>query len=428
MERNRPKSEVHYRDACQWMPGGVNSPLRSFMGMEMTPIVVHEGKGEKIFDEDGHEYIDFCHSYGALILGHCPKNVTERVAEQLYKGSSFGLATVLEKQLAEKICKYLPSMEQIRFTLTGTEAVMTAVRLARGYTGKSVIVKFDGHFHGHSDSLLIQAGSGVTLLPSATSRGIPEELIRLTVSLPFNQIDACREFIRSRDDIAAVLLEPIAGNMGVVPADPAFLAMLREETAKKGIVLIFDEVITGFRVGLSGAQGKYGITPDLTCLGKVIGGGFPVSAFGGKRELMQMIAPLGPVYHSGTYAGNPLSIAAGLQTLCDLEAPRFFEDLEETTEQFLDPIRALIAKKQLPMSVQTAGSMFSLFFGVKGVRGREDLQSIDLKIFRAFFRYLFERGIYFSPSTYEAHYISSAHSADGLKKAQEHILAFCNSL
>ncbi|MES2122428.1 MAG: glutamate-1-semialdehyde 2,1-aminomutase [Chlamydiota bacterium] len=428
MARNRPRSEAHYLDSCRFMPGGVSSPLRSFKGMDMTPLIAQEGRGEKLYDEDGYEYIDFCHSYGALILGHSPKSVTERVSEQLHKGASFGLATALERHLAEKIQKHMPAMEQIRFTLTGTEAVMTAVRLARAYTGKSVIVKFDGHFHGHSDSLLIQAGSGVTLLPSATSQGIPEEFVRLTVSLPFNEIATCRDFLRSRDDIAAVILEPIAGNMGVVPADPQFLAMLREETANKGIVLIFDEVITGFRVGLGGAQGKYGIIPDLTCLGKVIGGGLPVSAFGGKKEIMQMIAPLGSVYHSGTFAGNPLAVAAGLQTLCLLEQPQFFEELEEKTRRFLEPIRVLIAEKQLPIAIQSVGSMFSLFFGVTEVKGREDLQKVDLEKFKSFFRFLFDRGVYISPSTHEAHFISSAHTEQSLKKAQDCILAFCRSM
>lgn len=428
MKRHRPISETIYRDSCALMPGGVSSPVRSFRHLAMTPMVVREGKGDTISDVDGHRYIDFCQSWGALILGHSPMEIISKASEQLQRGTSFGIATPYEKELAEKIKHHLPSMEKLRFVSSGTEATMSAIRLARGYTGKSVIIKFNGHFHGHSDSLLIHAGSGVTHLPQASSRGIPDELVKLTASLPFNDLKTCRDFIRSRDDIAAILLEPITGNMGVVPAKIEFLEMLREESARKGIVLIFDEVITGFRVGLNGAQGHFGITPDLTCLGKVIGGGFPAAAFGGKAEIMDMIAPLGSVYQAGTLSGNPLAMCAGAAALSVIEQPGFFETLERKTEDFLAPIREIVRQKQLPIAVQSAGSMFTIFFGLTKVECREDLQAMDEDRFKDFFHYLFERGVYLSPSAYEAHFLSSAHTDDNLNIAQVLILEYLESM
>jgi len=421
---HRPLSETMYQDSCALMPGGVNSPVRAFKGMEITPLIVKEGKGDMICDVDGHRYIDFCQSWGALILGHSPDNVVAAALEQLRRGSSFGIATPYEKELAESIIRHLPSIERLRFVSSGTEATMTAIRLARGFTDKSLIVKFNGHFHGASDSLLIKAGSGVSHLPEASSKGIPDELVKLTVSLPFNDLEVTRHFIRSRDDIAAVLLEPIAGNIGVVPANLEFIEMLREETAKKGIVLIFDEVITGFRVGLKGAQGYYGITPDMTCLGKVIGGGFPAAAFGGKKEIMERIAPLGDVYQGGTLSGNPLAMCAGIETLKTIERKNFFEDLEMRLEEFLRPIRCFIAERKLPIAVQSAGSMFTLFFGVDRVESKEDLSEMDEEWFKRFFRYMFERGVYLSPSAYEAHFISSAHTEENLQRTQKLILEF----
>ncbi len=424
MRSHRPQTETLYRDSCALMPGGVNSPVRSFKGMEMTPLIVREGKGDTIFDVDGHSYIDFCQSWGALILGHAPDHVVAKASQQLSRGSSFGIATPYEKELAEMIVRHLPSMQRLRFVSSGTEATMTAIRLARGFTGKSTIVKFNGHFHGHSDGLLIKAGSGVNHLPEASSKGIPEELVKLTASLPFNDTETCRSSIRSRDDIAAVLLEPITGNIGVVPAKREFLEMLREETAKKGIVLIFDEVITGFRVGLNGAQGHYGIVPDMTCLGKVIGGGFPAAAFGGKLEIMDLLAPMGAVYQAGTLSGNPLAMCAGLETLKTIEKPHFFQSLEDRLEAFLDPIRKVIAERKLPIAIQSAGSMFTIFFGVHKVESKEDLSQMDEERFKHFFRYLFQRGVYLSPSAYEAHFLSSAHTEENLEKTQALILEY----
>ncbi len=420
----RPLSESIYQKSCTLMPGGVNSPVRSFKGMELSPLIVKEGKGDTIWDVDGHSYIDFCQAWGSLILGHSPEHVMDRVAQQLYQGTSFGIATPYEMQLAEIITRHLPSIDKLRFVSSGSESTMSAIRLARGFTGKSIIVKFNGHYHGHSDSLLIKAGSGVNHLPGASSKGVPEELVRLTASLPFNDLETCRAFIRSRDDIAGVLLEPVAGNIGVVPAKREFLEMLREETAKKGIVLIFDEVITGFRVGLNGAQGDYGIVPDMTCLAKVIGGGFPAAAFGGKKEIMDMTAPLGPVYQGGTLSGNPLAMCAGVETLKTLEQPGFFSLLKEKLDAFLLPIREKIEHDELNVALQSVGSMFTIFFGLTKVESKEDLAKMDEERFKHFFRYLFERGVYISPSAYEAHFLSSAHTDEHLKFTQDLILEY----
>lgn len=420
----RPLTETLYQDSCALMPGGVNSPVRAFKNLGITPLIVNKGKGDLIWDVDGNSYIDLCQSWGALILGHSPPVIVEKVTEQLQQGSSFGIATPYEKELAEKIIAHMPSIEKLRFVSSGTEATMTAIRLARAFTGKSLIVKFNGHFHGHSDSLLIKAGSGVTHLPEASSKGIPQEIVQLTTSLPFNDLETVRHFLRSRNDIAAVLLEPIAANMGVVPACPDFLNMLREETERARIVLIFDEVVTGFRVGLHGAQGQYHVTPDLTCLGKVIGGGLPVAAFGGKREIMDLIAPLGPVYQAGTLSGNPLAMCAGIETLKKIEEPSFFSNLEKKLQAFLHPICQRIVGKNLPIAIQSAGSMFTLFFGVRSVHCKEDLENLDAEKFKNFFCYLLERGVYISPSPYEAHFLSHAHTDDHLNKVQNLILDF----
>jgi glutamate-1-semialdehyde 2,1-aminomutase len=410
------------------MPGGVNSPVRAFKELDMTPLIVKEGRGDTLIDVDDNAYTDFCCSWGSLILGHAPTTVIHTVQEQLRRGTSFGIATPYEKILAEQIIRHLPSIDMIRFVSSGTEAVMSALRLARGFTGKERIVKFNGHYHGHLDSLLIQAGSGATHLPQASSSGIPVETTRQTLSLPFNDTATCRQCIRSQKDIAAVIVEPVAGNMGVVPAKQEFLEMLREETASQGTLLIFDEVITGFRVGLQGAQGHYGITPDLTCLGKVIGGGFPVAAFGGRKEIMEMLAPLGSVYQAGTLSGNPLAMCAGIQTLAEISTPSFYPTLHARTAAFLAPIHQLIQEKKLPVTLNAIGSMFTLFFGPRTVESKEDLNQLDKTRFKQFFHTLFEQGIYFSPSPYEANFLSSAHTDEHLSHAQEVIHSFLYKL
>ncbi len=410
------------------MPGGVNSPVRAFTNLEMTPLMVARGKGDLIWDVDDHAYIDFCGAWGSLILGHCAPFVMRAVTEQLQQGTSFGIATPYEHALAEKIMSHLPSIEKIRFVSSGTEAGMSVVRLARGFTGRSLIVKFNGHYHGHCDSLLIQAGSGVSLLPQASSAGVPVEAIQHTVSLPFNDLETCRNFLRGNREVAAVILEPIAGNMGVVPVDPDFLSMVREETSKSGALLIFDEVITGFRVGLTSAQGLYGVIPDLTCLAKIIGGGFPVGAFGGKQEIMDMLAPLGNVYQAGTLSGNPVAMCAGVHTLHSCEQPGFYEALEAKTRVLTDPIEAFIAERDVEVTLNRVGSMFTLFFGVREVNRKEDLQALDTHRFRGLFQDLFEQGIYIPPSAYEAWFVSSSHTEEHLVQTRDAILSFLTKM
>ncbi len=421
---DRPITQALFEVGSQMMPGGVNSPVRAFKALAMIPLIVERGEADLIWDVDGHRYIDFCGSWGALILGHSPPAVAARLLHQITQGTSFGIATRFENEFAARILEHFPSMDKLRFVSSGTEATMTAVRLARGFTGHSTIVKFDGHYHGHTDSLLIAAGSGVTDLPKATSKGIPEAFFKHTVSLPFNDLETCRHFLRMCDDLAGVMLEPVTGNMGVIAAKREFLEMLREETAKKGALLIIDEVITGYRLTLGGVQTLYGVDPDLTCLGKIIGGGLPAAAFGGKRAIMDCLAPMGPVYQAGTLSGNPLAMCAGLETILQLEAPQFYQNLAEKSEQFLAPIRREIAKRAIPAVLQSSGSMFTLFFGPKKVESRADLAHLDEDRFRQFFQYLFHRGIYLSPHAYEAHFISAAHTPEHLAYAQEVILDF----
>lgn len=409
----RKQSEAIFEASRRITPGGVNSPVRSFPGWNMTPLIATKGEGASVWDADGNHYVDYCGSWGALILGHAHPAVVEAAVSQVKKGSSFGMATPYELQLAEKICHHLPSMEKIRFVSSGTEATMSAIRVARGYTGKNKIVKFEGHYHGHSDGLLVKAGSGVSFLNlEASSKGVPSDFVKHTLCLPFNDRVALQECLNNSDDIAAVILEPIAANMGLVPAEHDFIEMLREETHKRGIVLIFDEVISGFRVGLSGAQGYYGITPDMTCLGKVIGGGFPAAAFGGKAVIMDQLAPLGPVYQAGTLSGNPVAMQAGLAVLTEIEKPHFFDALEKKTLLIVEALRKMIHDQGLVGCVNHLGSMFTPFFGKTAVQRKEP---IDQDLYRHFFAALFEEGIYMSPSPYEASFLSSAHTADHIE-------------
>jgi glutamate-1-semialdehyde 2,1-aminomutase len=380
----------------------------------MTPLIAARGQGAVVWDADGHSYIDYCCSWGALILGHCHPAVVEAATEQMRLGAGFGMATPPELAIAQKICQHLPSMEKIRFVSSGTEATMSAIRLARGYTGKDKVIKFEGHYHGHSDGLLIRAGSAVVQInQEASSKGVPSDFVRHTICLPFNDISVVRDFIRSRDDIATIILEPIAGNMGLVPADPDFLAMLREETEKKGIVLIFDEVISGFRVGLQGAQGLYKITPDLTCLGKIIGAGFPAAAFGGKAEIMNHLAPLGEVYQAGTLSGHPVAMRAGLAALEQLEQPGFYDQLEKKTTVLVEALRQMMHDKKITGCVNQFGSMFTPFFGPTEMRHKTILNQ---ELYCKFFKQLFQQGIYMAPSPYEANFVSSAHTDEQIEK------------
>ncbi len=407
---NRLKSKQIYNSACGVIPGGVNSPVRSFRHLGMDPLIVESGKNGRIIDVDGNSYIDFCCSWGALILGHAQKQVIDGVYQQMQKGISFGIATEIEEKMARLIVKLVPSLEKIRFVSSGTEATMTAMRIAKGVTGRSKIIKFTGHYHGHSDALLVQAGSGVVSLnPIATSMGVNPSTIADTLCFPFNDFEKILSFFRSPEaqHVAAVILEPVTGNMGVVLPEDGFLQMLREETKRLGILLIFDEVITGFRIGLSGAQGFFKIEPDLSCFGKVIGGGFPVAAVGGRAEYLDALAPLGKVYQAGTLSGNPVAMRGGLETLGILQQEGFYEELEKKTDRMTQPLIAALEKKN--GCLQRFGSMFNIFFGVKKVRSKEDLKALDEEMFIRFFKYLFERGVYISPSSHEAWFLSSAH-------------------
>lgn len=426
IKKTRPKSLEIFKESLSVIPGGVNSPVRAFPGLDMTPLVVASGRGDTIRDVDGHSYIDYCCSWGALILGHAYPAVVDAACKQIAQSSSFGIITPYEEKLASSIIKHYPSVEKIRFTNSGTESTMSALRLARGYTNRPYIIKFNGNYHGHVDDLLVQAGSGVTnLTPASSSKGILDQAIQYTLSLPYNDIEGCRNVLRQRGhEIAAVLIEPVAGNMGIVPASKEFLAMLRKETKELGILLIFDEVITGFRVGLKGAQGHYQIDPDLTCFGKIIGGGFPCAAFGGKQRIMDHLAPLGCVYHAGTLSGNPVAMCAGLATLKELEKPNFYEELKRKTDLLTKPIVQAIEEYQIDASLQQIGSTFTIFFGCKKVQSSEDLKTIDLEKFKRFFVFLFDQGIYIPPSPYEAWFTSSEHTDEHLKKTKEAILSF----
>lgn len=379
-------SESIFEASKEVIPAGVNSPVRCFPEFEMTPLVAKEGRGDLVVDADGREFVDFCCSWGALILGHAHPAIVEAATRQVERGSSFGITTEIEQKLASLIVDLIPSVEKIRFVSSGTEATMTALRLARGYTGRPAFIKFDGCYHGHSDQLLSGKSAGVSADPN-------------TITLPYDDIETARKVLRSRLDIASVILEPIAGNMGLVEPSQEFIEMLRSETKRSGALLIFDEVITGFRVGLQGAQEYFGVEPDLVCYGKIIGGGFNAAAVGGPAEIMDYLAPLGPVYQAGTLSGNPVAMQAGYATLKELSKPGFYETLQEKVDRFL-----------APLPVKRVGSMFGF--------------DLDRKTFNQLFLYLFDRGIYISPSVMEINFISSAHSEKHLNKAQDAILSF----
>ncbi len=424
------ESETIFSNACKVIPGGVNSPVRSFKSVGMKPMIVESGAGDLIRDIDGREFIDYCGSWGPLILGHAHPQVVLAAQQQIAKGSSFGIATEIEEKLATKIVQLVPSVEKLRFVSSGTEATMTALRIARGFTGRRKIVKFAGHYHGHHDSLLVQAGSGVSYLnPEATSLGVNPGVIADTVSLPFNDEEKARSFLRSEEGrlVAAVIVEPVAGNMGVVLPENGFLEMLREETSRCGALLIFDEVITGFRVGLHGAQGLFGIDPDMTCLGKVIGGGFPVAAVGGKAEILDVLAPIGQVYQAGTLSGNPVAMRVGLETLQLIEKKTFYQLLDEKAKRLVAPIEKALEKMKTPACLQRCGSMFTLFFGVKKVQCKEDLRNLDEVKFRRFFKFLFDRGIYIPPASQEAWFVSSAHTDEHIDFTADTICSFINN-
>ena len=393
------------------MPGGVNSPVRAFGNVNSTPIFIKSASGAYLHDVDGNDYVDFIGSWGPMILGHSNPKIIKAIKDQADLGTSYGAPTEAETSIGELIRSAMPSIEKIRMVNSGTEATMSCIRLARGYTGRNKIIKFTGCYHGHVDSLLIKAGSGVSTFGLPDSPGIPEELARHTISVPFNDINAFLEVFESiKSELAAVIIEPIAGNMGFIPGDKDFLETLRIKTHENGSVLIFDEVMTGFRVSLGGAQELYEITPDLTALGKVIGGGLPVGAFGGKAEIMNFLAPEGPVYQAGTLSGNPLAVAAGKCLINELIKTNPYDELEANASYLLTNIKNEMLKKEIPFSFNQIGGMFGFFFTDEFPNNFDDVSATSDKYFESFFKDCLNQGIYFAPSKYEAGFISTKHS------------------
>ena len=421
-------SEKLFREAAQVIPGGVNSPVRSWRAVGGDPLFIQRGRGAEVIDADGRPYLDFVASWGPLILGHAPPAVVAAIGDRAKAGTSFGAPTAIEIELARMLVDAIPSLEQVRLVSSGTEATMTALRLARAATGRDAIVKFVGCYHGHVDALLVRAGSGVLTLGVPDSPGVPAALAGLTLLVDYNDTEAVRRLFRERGpEIAAVIVEPVAGNMGVIPPAPGFLEALREETTRVGAVLIFDEVITGFRLGWAGAQGRYGVTPDLTCLGKIVGGGLPLAAFGGRRDLMQRLAPVGPVYQAGTLSGNPLAVAAGLATLKGIrDVARAYDRLEELGALAESGFRKALAAAGVRGCVQRVGSMLTLFFGIDEARDYPTVSKADTAAFGRFFRGMLDEGIYLPPSQFEAMFVSLAHQEadlDRLAFAARRVLA-----
>ena len=399
------------------MPGGVNSPVRAFGNVNSTPIFIKSASGAYLHDVDGNDYVDFIGSWGPMILGHSNPKIIKAIKDQADLGTSYGAPTEAETSIGELIRTVMPSIEKIRMVNSGTEATMSCIRLARGYTGRNKIIKFTGCYHGHVDSLLIKAGSGVSTFGLPDSPGIPEELARHTISVPYNDINAFLEVFESiKSELAAVIIEPIAGNMGFIPGDKDFLETLRIKTHESGSVLIFDEVMTGFRVSLGGAQELYGIMPDLTALGKVIGGGLPVGAFGGKAEIMNFLAPEGPVYQAGTLSGNPLAVAAGKCLINQLIKTNPYDELETNANYLLTNIKNEMFKKEIPFSFNQIGGMFGFFFTDEFPNNFDDVSATSDKYFESFFKDCLNQGIYFAPSKYEAGFISTKHTKKILDK------------
>ncbi|WP_323752222.1 glutamate-1-semialdehyde 2,1-aminomutase [Marinobacter sp.] len=410
-------SEELFEQAQKYIPGGVNSPVRAFRGVGGTPVFFKHAEGAYLYDEDDKRYIDFIGSWGPMILGHSDPRIKEALHAQVDLGVGYGAPTAIETDMAKKVCELVPSIEMVRMVNSGTEATMSAIRLARGYTGRDKIVKFEGCYHGHVDSLLVKAGSGALTLGEPNSPGIPASLAEHTITLDFNDIDGVREtFKKIGDQIAAIIVEPVAGNMNCIPPVPGFLEGLREACDEHGTVLIFDEVMTGFRVSLGGAQGFYGITPDLTALGKVIGGGLPVGAFGGKREIMEHISPLGPVYQAGTLSGNPLAMAAGLTSLNAISEPGFHDRLIEKTNKVRDGFKAAADEAGIPLAVQSAGAMFGFFFtDAPSVTRFDQVMECDVERFKKFFQGMLAEGVYLAPSAFEASFVCDALSDDDIE-------------
>lgn len=419
------RSSELFKIAQTRIPGGVNSPVRAFRSVGGDPLFIHKGKGPYIFDVDGKRYIDYVNSWGPLILGHAHPAVLTAMTQAMQRGLSFGAPTELENLMAEQIHKALPSIELVRMVSSGTEATLSAIRLARGFTHRDLLVKFEGCYHGHSDSLLVKAGSGALTLGEPSSAGVPRAIAELTICLEYNNSQQVQDFFSQRgEQVAAIIVEPVAGNMNCIVPEPGFLETLRQVCNQYGSILIFDEVMTGFRVAFGGAQTRYQIKPDLTTLGKVIGGGMPAGAFGGRRDIMEQIAPLGPVYQAGTLSGNPISLAAGLATLEQISAPGFFENLEQHTNQLVQGLLDNAKHSKIPFTANQVGGMFGIFFTEEQrVTNYTQATACNLQHFKHFFHAMLQRGVYFAPSAFEAGFMSAAHSeleiAATLQAAQE---------
>ena len=415
---NTDNSRKIYEKAKESIPGGVNSPVRAFQSVDKEyPIFIKSGNGSKLYDEDGNEYVDMIGSWGPMILGHNYPKVLEVVKKELENGTSFGLPTKKEVELAELVKSCFPSIEKLRLTTSGTEAAMASVRVARAFTGKNKIIKFEGCYHGHSDSLLVKAGSGLLTFEHQDSNGITEGVVKDTITLPFGDFDKLKKTLENDNDIACVIIEPIPANMGLIETEKEYLEKVREITKEKNVVLIFDEVISGFRVSLGGAQKVFGITPDLTVLGKIIGGGYPVGGFGGKKEIMNLISPVGNVYHAGTLSGNPISVAAGIETISILkENPEIYENVNKKTENLVNKINELIKKYDIPASVNHFGSLFTIFFSKEKVKTLEDAINTNDGFYSIYFDTMLENGVIVPPSKYEAHFVSYIHNDEDVEK------------
>jgi glutamate-1-semialdehyde 2,1-aminomutase len=411
------KSQLYFNKALTLMPGGVNSPVRAFKAVGGSPLFIKKAKGSKIYDVDGNEYIDYVLSWGPMILGHCHPQVVKALKSAIENGTSYGAPTPLEIELAELVIKAYPSIEKIRMVNSGTEATMSAIRVARGFTNRDKIIKFEGCYHGHADGLLVKAGSGATTFGVPDSPGVPKDYAKNTITLPFNDIKSFKDIVKAEwKNIACVIVEPVVGNIGCVLPKKGFLETLRRETEKYGIVLIFDEVMTGFRVSYGGAQAYYGIKPDMTCLGKVIGGGLPVGAYGGKKEIMSMVAPEGPVYQAGTLSGNPLAMTAGIETLKILSKKGTYDKLEKTMQYLEEGLKDVVKKTKVKTKFYKAGTMFCTYFTDVDVVDYKTAKTADTEKFSKFFIGMLNRGINLAPSQFEAGFISLAHSKADVDK------------
>ena len=405
------RSEQLFKRASQSIAGGVNSPVRAFRAVGGTPVFFSRAEGPYLYDADGKQYIDYIGSWGPMIAGHANPRVLQAVRDAIENGLSFGAPTAIETEMAELVKSFFPSMERLRFCSSGTEATMSAIRLARGFTGRDTIVKFEGCYHGHSDSLLVKAGSGALTFGVPSSPGVPADLAKHTMNLPFNDLTAATKFFEKQgDSIACVIIEPITGNMNMILPQPGYLEGLRALCDQYGVVLIFDEVMTGFRVAMGGAQALTGVRPDLTSLGKIIGGGMPVGAFGGRQDIMDMLAPLGPVYQAGTLSGNPVAMAAGIATLSELSQPGFYDALNAATERFVSGMVSVASDAGVSIQGVSRGGMFGLFFADQPVNSFAEVTACDEEVFKRFFHLMLDRGIYLAPSMYEAGFVSSKHS------------------